>query len=173
MASFQQELQKLMGQFSQYAVGIPEIDAQIRELEEGFRLSGERNAASDRFQLGQAGMGRSVAAATTGGTRGYQAQRESAKSVLDLLVQHGTLKGQQQLGLLGTLAPTAEREANKPSTLAQLIGGGLQLAGTFGIPGLAGNPLEKMLAGILGQGGGNAGTGFANTSNFNFGGYGG
>lgn len=173
MASFQQELQKLMTQFGGYAQGIPNVGLEKQQIGERSQRGAQLAGAQDQFGLQRAGMGRSVAGAFSQGSRSASASSDSARQIIDLLTQHGQLKGQQQLGLLNTFAPIAYEEANKPSAFSKFLGGALGLAGQFGIPALGGgDQLQKMLMQAFGGSGGqpprNAGAG-ANTGNFNFG----
>lgn len=169
MASFSNELQKLMAQFGpQFAQGIPNIGLEKQAIGERAARGARVQSAQDQFGLQRAGMGQSVIGATTQGSRSASASSDAARQIIELLTQHGQLKGQQNLALLGQFAPIAYEEANKPSAFSKFAGGALGMLGQFGIPGLGGGPLQQMLMSMFG-GGGTKGSGFASPSNFNFG----
>lgn len=174
MANFEQELQKLMGQFApQGGFGIQNLggfqDMLRRDSAQGLRRAQFR----DQDQLQRQGLGRSVAGAFSGGTR----QNQFSQSLMDALTKlqgtHSQMAEGQRQSLMSLLQPQASARANRPSFLSSLLGGLGGMAAQVGVGALTGGMgggLAAMIAKMMA--GSPAGQGMANTGNmgFNFGG---
>jgi len=163
--TFESELMKLMAQFQpEGGFGIQGLggfqDLLRRQSSQGLRAA----QGGDQFRLNRAGLGRSVAGATSGGTRQQQFSQSLMDALTQLQAKHSQLGESQRQGLMGLLSPVAQQRANRPSFLSSLFGGLGGLAGQALIPGIGGG-LGSKLGSFLG-GGGPAGQGFANTNNF-------
>lgn len=171
MADFTQELNKIMAQFGGYATGIENIEGVKADTLQQFREGGERAGEADLFGLKRAGMGQSVVSGLVGGTRQAGAERDAARAILQLLMQHNTLKGNQRLQILGQMAPIAYEESQKPGWFAQLAGGALNLAGKVAPMFMPPSALDKVLMSMLSSssagGGGYTGTGGYNPQGTN------
>lgn len=151
---FNAEIMKLLeGITPEGGFGIPNVQSEVGRLGRGFERAGVRAGEQDIRGLERRGLGQSVLSATTRGRRAQQSQNQLSDAIIQLLTRSGTLAGQQRQGALRTLAPIAEREVNRPSALAQLFGGALNLAGRFGPGLLIKDPLTALLEQSLGQGG--------------------
>ena len=174
MANFEQELQKLMGQFApQGGFGIQNLggfqDMLRRDSSQGLRAA----QGGDQFQLNRAGLGRSVGGAFSGGTRQSQFTQSLMDALTELQGQHSQLGESQRQSLMSLLAPQAQARANRPSFISSLLGGVGGMAAQVGVGALTGGMgggLAAMIAKMMA--GSPAGQGMANTGNmgFNFGG---
>ena len=155
MANFEQELSKLMAQFTpQGGFGVQNAGQFLDQKQKDFRLGGQRTAATDMFQLDRAGFGRSVAKGFTEGTRGQQAENAFQKFLSEFTINNAQLKESQRQNLMQILTPQAQQRANRPSFISTLLGGLGGLAGQAAIPGLGakifGNPLLDMMKQLMG-----------------------
>ena len=156
MADFTQELQKMMAAFQpEGGFGIQNLGG-LQDILRRDSARGLRGAVgSDMFNLQKQGLGRSVGAAFSGGTRRNQFSQSLMDALTKLSAQNSQLAGNQRQSMLGTLAPIAHQEANRPSFLSSLFGNVLGTGAQLFGPGLAskaiGNPLLQMLQQMQGQ----------------------
>ena len=160
MADFTSELQKLMSQWEekfapQGGFGIQGMGA-LQDMLRRDSAAGARGATrSDLHGLQQAGMGRSVAGAFSGGARRSQFSRSLMDALTQLSAKNSQLAGNQRQNLMSTLAPIAHQESMRPSFLSSLLGNVLGTGAQLFGPGLAnkvvGNPLMDLFKQMQGQ----------------------